>query len=119
MAESVVRRTTVPVLVAPAAKTGRPLLEARTRITVVGTTDARADEWLAAFGAAVNADVNRVAEVAHCTPDHLRTANIVVLPLTRQPGDTSLEAAVEMLKECSHPVLFIPAAEAAPHRSPS
>lgn len=119
VAEAVVRRATVPVLVAPAANGARPTLEAGIRIAVVGTTGTRADAWLATFGTALNAEVSRVTEVARCTPEHLRTADLVVLTLTREPGGTSLEAAVEMLKECSHPVLFIPAAEAAIPRSPS
>ena len=119
VAEAVVRRATVPVLVAPAPNGARPTLEVGTRIAVVGTTDTRADAWLAAFGTAMNAEVSRVADVAHCTPDHLRTAGLVVLTLTRESRGTSLDQAVQMLKECSHPVLFIPAAEAAIPRSPS
>jgi hypothetical protein len=89
------------------------------RIVAIGPGDARFEGWLADFASAVGGEVLRSDEIDGCAPDRLQSADLVVLELPAgSPSDPEFHTIVHVLRECSHPVLFIPAAEAA-HRARS
>jgi nucleotide-binding universal stress UspA family protein len=114
VAEAVVRQVAVPVLVVPAAVSSTRVLNAGARIVAAGPDTARVDAWLAAFGDAMKGHIVRAGEIARCAPDRLLDADLVVVALP--PGFTTgsqFDTIVQVLKECSRPVLFVPAAEAA------
>lgn len=113
VAEAVVREATVPVLVVPAAASPARLAEGAT-IVAAGPASPQADEWIAAFGDALNGPVIRAGELAHCGPEAFRDADLVVVALPA--GSTaghSFDAVVRVLKECAHPVLFVPSRQGA------
>ena len=118
VAEEVVRKATFPVLVVSAGVAVEPVVHAGASIVAAGSGSDRLEAWLAALGSTMQGDVRRTGEISHCTPERLRGADLVVValppPSTSAPG---FDAVVQVLKECPHPVLFVPAAEALLRRS--
>ena len=107
VAEAVVRATRVPVLVVPA---GRPTSrDDFARMVVIGARSDCVDAVVASLQSALALTVTRAPSLAECTPDRLRGADLVVVPFGGSSG-VGLEAAIDALKECSHPLLFVPAA---------
>ena len=119
VAETVVRGATVPVLVVPPGGPAVSGLKPGARIVAIGPGDARFDVWLADLASAIDGEVLRAHGMAGCAPDRLQSADLVVLELPAgSASDPQFHTIVHVLRECSHPVLFIPAAEAA-HRARS
>jgi nucleotide-binding universal stress UspA family protein len=110
VAEAVVGRAPVAVLVVPAAGEGAYRLVGRT-VLAPATDDQEVEAWLTALGEALQVHVVRTGDIGSCPPDRLRDADLVVVPLppTGATG-AQFDAIVHVLKECPHPVLFIPAA---------
>ena len=106
VAEAVVRATRVPVLVVPA---GRPTSrDDLARMVVIGARS-DVDAVVASLQSALALTVTRTPSLLECTADRLRGADLVVVPFGGGSG-VGLEAAIDALKECSHPLLFVPAA---------
>lgn len=118
VAEDVVHRASVPVLVVPAGVPAAGVLSAGASIVTAGPPGTRAEAWVAALANAVKGSVERAGELAGCTPETLRHADLVVVALPPESRiDDDFSGIVQVLKQCSHPVLFVPAAEAALPRS--
>ena len=117
VAEAVVRRAPVPVLVVPADATAEGLRRGAT-VVVPGDGDAAAiDRWVRVFEEILQMTV-RTEPIATCDVDRLRDAGLVVVPLPVGAADgREFDAIVDVLKECVHPVLFVPAARPAVVRS--
>jgi hypothetical protein len=62
--------------------------------------------------------VVRSPDIGHCAPDRLENADLIVLPMPADI-DTHLGAIVQVLKDCVHPVLFVPSTEGVVERSTS
>lgn len=121
VAESVVRRTKVPVIVAPGVGgPGHGLGSPGALILATAPHDAATEGWVSALGGALQATIARAVDLESCPPDRLRDAALLVVPLPA-PGDvgSQLGAIVRVLRECSRPVLFVPAAGPAVERSAS
>lgn len=108
VAEAVVRHSPRPVLVAPAGavvpETGRGLT-----ILVVGGGDAGTDAWGDLLRTAFGGDVVRSADIHRCAPNRLENADLIVLSMPVEGGThAELGAIAQVLKECVHPVLFVP-----------
>jgi LmbE family N-acetylglucosaminyl deacetylase len=54
----------------------------------------------------------------HCAPDLLENTDLIVLPMPAD-SDTHFGAVVQVLKECLHPVLFVPSTDGIVERSTS
>jgi hypothetical protein len=110
VAEAVVRHSPRPVLVVPAGaivpETGRPLT-----ILAAGGGAEQADAWVEALRSTLGGNVVRSPDISQCAPDRIKNTDLIVLSMT---SDTSthaqLGAVVRVLKECVHPVLFVPSA---------
>jgi nucleotide-binding universal stress UspA family protein len=118
VAEAVVRASPAPVLVVPAGASAEPLLDAGAPVVAVGAPTGNLEGWLAALGAVRRGGVLRAGEAARCTSDTLSGAGLVVLALPAAAGPEH-DAVAKVLKECSHPVLFVPAGRPVPERSRS
>ena len=62
--------------------------------------------------------VVRPPDIGHCAPDLLQNTDLIVLPMPAD-SDTHFGAMVQVLKECVHPVLFVPSTEGIVERSTS
>jgi nucleotide-binding universal stress UspA family protein len=108
VAEAVVRHSPRPVLVVPA---GAALPETREGPTILaaGAHDATADAWVDSLRTAFGGTVVRSPDVRQCAPDRLQNADLIVLTVPPETGSHARFAAiVQVLKECLHPVLFVP-----------
>lgn len=111
VAEAVVRHSPRPVLVVPA---GAVVREARRAATILaaGGEGAAADAWGDAIRTAFGGTVIRSADIYQCPPDRLQMADLIVLSMPADDGTHSQMAAMaHVLKECVHPVLFVPSAD--------
>jgi nucleotide-binding universal stress UspA family protein len=117
VAEAVVRRSPRPVLVVPA---GAGVSEARRPITILaaGSDVGKSDAWVDVLSSTFAGNVIRSLDIYHCAPDHLQNTDLIVLSM---PADinTHFGAMVQVLKECVHPVLFVPSTDGIFERSPS
>jgi nucleotide-binding universal stress UspA family protein len=117
VAEAVVRRASVPVLVVPADATAEGLRRGATLVAPGGADAAAVDPWVRALEDVLQMTVE-TTPIARCGGDRLRHADLVVVPLPVGGADgPEFHAIVEVLKDCVHPVLFVPAAGAAVARS--
>jgi nucleotide-binding universal stress UspA family protein len=110
VAEAIVRQSARPVLVVPA---GAVVPEAARPITILaaGGEAVEADAWIEAFSRAFGGSVVRSPDVRQCTPDHLQNADLIVLSMAAGgAAQAQVRAIVQVLKECVHPVLFVPSA---------
>lgn len=111
VAEAVVRHSPRPVLVVPA---GAVVPDARRASTIVaaGGEGAAADVWGDAIRTAFGGTVIRSADIYQCPPGRLQKADLIVLSMPADDGTHSQIAAMaHVLKECVHPVLFVPSAD--------
>ena len=109
IAEAVVRGSTRPVLVVP---DGAVLPERNQDAAVLAVRHEDADgldAWVEAMRSGFSGTVVGSVHARQCAPDVVRSADVLVVSMPSasdarvQPG-----AIVEMLKECVHPVLFVP-----------
>jgi nucleotide-binding universal stress UspA family protein len=111
VAEAVVRHSPRPVLVVPAAAVVPDTLRAPT-ILAAGGDGGAADAWVDVLSTALGGNVVRHADIHQCAPDHLQHADLIVLSMAADVGAHSqFGAIVQVLKECVHPVLFVPSAD--------
>jgi nucleotide-binding universal stress UspA family protein len=117
VAETVVRRSPRPVLVVPA---GAAVPDARRPITILaaGGDVGEGDAWVDVLRSTFAGTVVRSPDIHHCAPDLLENTDLIVLPMPAD-SDTHFGAMVQVLKECLHPVLFVPSTEGIVERSTS
>jgi nucleotide-binding universal stress UspA family protein len=117
VAETVVRRSPRPVLVVPA---GAGVPDARRSITIlaVGGDVGDGDAWVDVLRSTFAGTVVRSPEISHCAPDLLENSDLIVLSMPVD-NDTHFGAIVQVLKECVHPVLFVPSRDGIVERSTS
>ena len=117
VAEAVVRRSSCPVLVVPA---GATVPEAGRAITILaaGGDVGEGEAWVDVLRSTFAGTVVRSPEISHCAPDLLENTDLVVLSMPVD-NDTHFGATVEVLKECVHPVLFVPSSDGIVERSTS
>jgi nucleotide-binding universal stress UspA family protein len=117
VAEAVVRRSARPVLVVPAGagvpEAGRPV----TILAAGGDVDA-GDAWVDVLSGRFTGTVVRSPDIDQCAPDRLENADLIVLSMPADSG-SHFGAMVHVLKECVHPVLFVPSADETVERSTS
>jgi nucleotide-binding universal stress UspA family protein len=115
VAEAVVRRSPRPVLVVPA---GAGVLDARRPVTILaaGGDAATGDAWVDVLRSTFAGTVVRSPDMHHCTPDLLENMDLIVVPMPAD-SDTHFGAIVQVLKECVHPVLFVPSTDGIVERS--
>lgn len=124
VAEAVVRHSPRAVLVVPA---GAVVPEPRRPLTILAVGgDAEAKEaWVDVLNDTFGGSVLRSPDIHACAPDHLHHTDLIVLSMANgtgthaQVGATRIGAIVEVLKECVHPVLFVPSAGGTLERSSS
>ena len=63
-------------------------------------------------------DVVRSPDISHCGPDRLHNTELIGLSMPAD-SDAHFRAIVEVLKECMHPVLFVPSTDGIVERSTS
>jgi nucleotide-binding universal stress UspA family protein len=119
VAEAVVRHSPRPVLVVPAgaivAETRRPLT-----ILAAGGGVAEVDAWVDVLRTTFGGNVVRSLDIHHCAPDRLQNTDLVVLSMAADSDTQAQFAAIgQVLKECVHPVLFVPSADGIFERSSS
>ena len=117
VAEAVVRHSPRPVLVVPAGaivpETGRPLT-----ILAAGGDIAEAAAWVDVLRRTFGGNVVRSPDIHQCAPDRLENTDLIVLSIaTGTDAHAQLGAIVQVLKECVHPVLFVPSASGMFERS--
>jgi nucleotide-binding universal stress UspA family protein len=115
VAEAVVRRSSRPVLVVPAAAV---LLESRRPVTILaaGGDEAAGDAWVDVLRRTFAGTVVRSPDVSQCAPDRLQNTDLIVLSMPAD-SDTHFGAIVQVLKACVHPVLFVPSTDGIVERS--
>jgi nucleotide-binding universal stress UspA family protein len=118
VAEAIVRQSPRPVLVVPA---GASVPDPRRSPTILTAGDDRAaaDGWVGVLRMAFGGNVFHSLDIQHCTPDRLQHADLIVLSMPPNQSHSQLNAIAHMLKECVHPVLFVPSSEEIVERSPS
>ena len=106
VAEAVVRRSPRPVLVVPA---GAGVPDAPRPITILAAGDdvGKGDTWVDVLRSTFAGTVVRSPGISHCAPDLLENTDLIVLSMPTD-SDTHFGAIVHVLKECVHPVLFVP-----------
>jgi nucleotide-binding universal stress UspA family protein len=116
VAEAVVRRSPRPVLVVPA---GAGVPDARRPITILAAGgDVEGDAWVDVLRSTFAGTVVGSPDIYHCAPDLLENTDLIVLPMPADSG-THVGAVVQVLKECGHPVLFVPSTDGIVERSQS
>ena len=118
VAEAIVRHSPRPVLVVP---TGASVVDIRRppTILVAGGDGAAADAWAEVLRTAFGGNVVRSLEIHQCAPDRLQDADLIVLSMRTDASHSQLREITHVLKECVHPVLFVPAFEGIAERSSS
>jgi nucleotide-binding universal stress UspA family protein len=119
VAEAVVRRSPRPVLVVPA---GAIVPETRRPLTILAAGDevAEVDAWVEVLRNTFGGDVVRSPDIQQCAPDRLQNTDLIVLPVAaRTASHAQLGTIVQVLKECVHPVLFVPSTSGMFESSPS
>jgi nucleotide-binding universal stress UspA family protein len=115
VAEAVVRHSPGPVLVVPA---GASVPDARQSPAILAAgADGAADEWADRLQAAVGGHVIRSSDIHQCQPNRLRHADVIVVSVPAPDSQAPLRAITHVLKECVHPVLFVPSSEEIVERS--
>jgi nucleotide-binding universal stress UspA family protein len=119
VAEAVVRHSPRPVLVVPA---GAFVPDARRPLSILaaGVEVDEAAAWVDVLRTTFGGHVVRSPDIHQCAPDHLQNTDLIVLSMaTGSDTHAQLAAIVQVLKECVHPVLFVPSAGAMFARSSS
>jgi universal stress protein A len=115
VAEAIVRHAPRPILVVPAGATVPATGRAPT-ILAAGDR-ASGDAWAEMFRVAFGGSVSRAPDFPHCAPGQVQNADLIVLSMSADDSHAGLGAIVHVLKECVHPVLFVPAADALAKRT--
>jgi nucleotide-binding universal stress UspA family protein len=117
VAEAVVRRSPRPVLVVPA---GAAVPDARRLVTILaaGGDVGAGDAWVDVLSSTFAGTVVRSSDIYHCAPERLQNTDLIVLSMPAD-SDTHFGAIVHVLKECVHPVLFVPSTDGIVERSTS
>ena len=118
VAEAVVRHSPRPVLVVPVGaivpETRRPLT-----ILAAGGDVAATNAWVDVLRSTFGGEIVRSADIHQCAAD-LQNTDLVVLSIaTDRDTQVQLGAIAQVLKECVHPVLFVPSADGIFERSSS
>jgi nucleotide-binding universal stress UspA family protein len=117
VAEAIVQQSTRPVLVVPA---GTSVLDTPWSPTILVPGDSvAADVWGDALRIAFGGHVVRSSGIHQCPPARLQHADLIVLSIPTNPSHAQLHSIVHVLKECVHPVLFVPVLEEIVERSSS
>lgn len=116
VAEAIVRHSPRPVLVVPTGVTGAFTRRPPT-ILVAGGEKAAADAWADLLGTALGGNVVRSSDIQQCAPDRLQQADLIVLSMPAGANHSHLRDIARVLRECVHPVLFVPSLEAIAERS--
>jgi nucleotide-binding universal stress UspA family protein len=107
VAEAVVRRSPRPVLVVPAGAVV-PLARHPLRILAAGD-DRAADVWVEVLSGTFGGTVVRSPEIHQCAPDRFHNTDLVVVsPAAGSAAHSQRGEIAQVLKECVHPVLFVP-----------
>ena len=98
----------------------RPCPDARRPITILaaGGDVGAGDAWVDVLRSTFAGTVVRSPDIYHCAPDRLQNTDLIVLSMPAD-SDTHFGAIVQVLKECVHPVLFVPSTDGIVERSPS
>jgi nucleotide-binding universal stress UspA family protein len=117
VAEAMVRHSPRPVLVVPAGaivpQTRHPL-----RILAAGGELAEVDAWIDVLRSTFGGHVVRSPDIHQCAPDRLQNTDLIILSMAAGTDTHAhLGAIVQVLKECVHPVLFVPSASGMSERS--
>jgi nucleotide-binding universal stress UspA family protein len=117
VAEAVVRRSPRPVLVVPG---GAIVPDTRRPITILaaGGDPGAGDAWVDVLRRTFAGNVVRSPDISHCGPDRIQDTDLIVLSMPADT-DTHFGAIVHVLKECVHPVLFVPSTDGIVERSTS
>jgi nucleotide-binding universal stress UspA family protein len=117
VAEAVVRRSSRPVLVVPA---GAAVPDTRGPVTILAAGDdvGAGDAWVDVLSSTFSSTVVRSPDIYHCAPDRLQNIDLFVLSMPAD-SDRHFGAIVQVLKECVHPVLFVPSTDGNFERSTS
>jgi len=115
VAEAVARRSSRPVLVVPA---GAGVPDARRAVTILaaGGDGGAGDAWVDVLSSTFAGTVVRTPDICRCSPDRLQHTDLIVLSMPADSG-THFGAIVQVLKECAHPVLFVPSTDGIVERS--
>ncbi len=118
VAEAIVRHSPCPVLVVPA---GSRAVDVRRPPTILsaGGEGAAADAWADVLRTAFGGSVVRSLDIHQCAPDRLQHADLIVLSMPGGANYSQLRSITHVLKECVHPVLFVPSFEGIAERSSS
>jgi nucleotide-binding universal stress UspA family protein len=118
VAEAVVRHSPRPVLVVPAGAIV-PEIRHPLRILAAGGEVADVDAWVDVLKGTFGGHVVRSPDIHQCAPDRLQNTDLIVLSTAGADTHAQLGAIVQVLKECVHPVLFVPSASGMFERSSS
>jgi hypothetical protein len=118
VAEAVVRRSPRPVLVVPAGARAIDATPAP-RILVAGVGHAVTQSWVDALRIALGGEVTHTTDISHCSADRLRSVDLIVFSISTAAHHEQVKAVAHLLKECLHPVLFVPLLEDTVERSSS
>ena len=119
VAEAVVRRSPRAVLVVPAAAVVPDTPRAPT-ILAAGVDSTAADAWVDVLRTSLGGQVVRQGDIHQCAPDRVQNADVIVLSMAADASaHERFGAIVQVLKECVHPVLFVPSADGIFERSSS
>jgi nucleotide-binding universal stress UspA family protein len=107
VAEGVLRATAIPLLV---VRADAPLLAAHAgRVMVLAGEALSAEVRAWAQALAAPAEPVYVRDAGACAPAALAGATVVLVPLGTSPTEARVASdAVHLLRECGHPLLFIP-----------
>jgi nucleotide-binding universal stress UspA family protein len=107
VAEALVRQSPRPVLVVPAGASA-PETRRPATILVAGREGLAADVWADEFRTAFGGNVVRSLDIHQCASDRLQHADLIVLSMPPDESHSQVSAIAHVLKECVHPVLFVP-----------
>ena len=78
------------------------------------------DAWVDVLSTTFGGSVVRSLDIHQCAPDRIENADLIVLPTLAGTGSGGqFEAIAQVLKECVHPVLFVPSLDGIFERSSS
>ena len=117
VAEAVVRRSPRPVLVVPAGA-GVPEARRPSPFSPPEAMSAPVMRGSMCSASTFAGTVVRSPDIYHCAPDRLQNTDLIVLSMPAD-SDTHFGAIVQVLKECVHPVLFVPSTDGIVERSTS
>jgi hypothetical protein len=81
-------------------------------ILAAGSGVGAGDMWADVLGRTFAGSVVRSSDIYHCAPDRLQNADLIILSMPAD-SNTHFGALVQVLKECVHPVLFVPSTDGA------